>query len=60
MRRRKKKPQTFIRFRGTKEVWLVRHDEGQRVTLYDPSMPQHQLQSHLKHGWEVIKQWTNV
>lgn len=60
MRRRKKKPQTFIRFRGTKEVWLYRHDEGQRVTLYDPAMPQHQLQSHLKSGWEVHKQWTNV
>lgn len=56
----KRKPQTTYRYKGTREIWLVRHHEGQRVTLYDPAMPQHQLQSHLKHGWEVNRKWTNV
>ena len=53
------KPQTSIRFRGTKDVWLTRTEGETRITLYD-RMNQGQLQSHLKHGWEVNRKWTNV
>lgn len=58
MNRRKRKPQTFIRYRGTREVFLARVEAGVRITLYD-AMSQAELQRHLKEGWEVHP-WTNV
>ena len=56
MNRRKKKPQTVVRYRGTREVFLVRHEAGVRITLYH-DMSQQELQRHLKLGWEVHP-WT--
>ena len=59
MNRRKKKPQTFIRYRGTRPMYLVRYEGHVRITLYD-DMSQGELQRHLKDGWEVYRTWTNV
>jgi hypothetical protein len=58
MNHRKKKPQTFVRYRGTREVFLVRREAGVWITLYD-AMSQGELQRHLKAGWEVYRTWTN-
>ena len=57
MNRRKKKPQTFVRFRGTRLMYLVRMEGDTRATLYD-AFSQCELQSLLKEGWEVHP-WTN-
>lgn len=59
MNRRKKKPQTFVRYRGTREVFLVRYEGDTRITLYH-DMSQQELQRHLKEGWEVHRTWTNA
>lgn len=48
MNRRKKKPQTFVRYEGDTRIILY-HD-----------MSQQELQKHLKDGWEVYRAWTNV
>ena len=59
MNRRKKKPQTFVRYQGTREVFLVRYEGDTRVILYH-DMSQQELQRHLKEGWEVYRAWTNA
>ncbi|VXB52383.1 conserved hypothetical protein [Exiguobacterium sp. 8H] len=41
-----------IRYKGTREEWLTRMDEGHRCTLFIPAGEQHEIQKLVKEGWE--------